>query len=402
MSGDSNLAITVLLVGALVVVALLIKAVARRGGVPPLVGWIGLGVVLRIVGDAMGIMTPQNDEVLRFLGKIGVICLLFGVGLESKLKELLRHLSGASLIWVGDVLISGLVGYAAARFLGGLSFISSLTIGVALTATSVGVSVEVWRNKGELETKTGETLLDVAELDDISSVVLMGFLFALLPLFTGSGDGAALGGTILGFVLKMIVFCAMCVVFARWVEKPTTRFVQSWESSPDPMISVAGIGFVVAGLAAMLNFSVALGAFFAGLAFSRDPKAVKMDASFKAIHELFTPFFFIAIGLKITLANIGLDSLSLGVILLIAAVVGKMTGPFLPALLTLKPFSAFTLAVSMIPRAEITMIVVEKAASMNALPGKAYSAMVVVAAATCLIAPMVTRKLLPGVHHARS
>ena len=114
---------------------------------------------------------------------------------------------------MGDVLLSGGLGYAVCYFVLGWKFIPSLFVAAALTATSVGISVGVWQNAGALKSPTGELLIDVAELDDISGIVLMALLFALAPVLKNDTAAslwpmvAETGGFIL---LKLLVFGAFC------------------------------------------------------------------------------------------------------------------------------------------------------------------------------------------------
>jgi Kef-type K+ transport system membrane component KefB len=101
--------------------------------------------------------------------------------LESNLAGLLTQLKRASYVWLAGVAISAAVGYLAAAFMG-LALIPRLFVAIALTATSVGVSVGVWHEAGALESSTGELLVDVAEMGDISGIIFMALLFAIAPV----------------------------------------------------------------------------------------------------------------------------------------------------------------------------------------------------------------------------
>ena len=99
------------------------------------------------------------------------------------------------------------------------------------------------------------------------------------------------------FAIKAILFGGFCLVFARYAERRIVRFIRA-AAPPGPILIVTGIGIVIAGTAGQLGFSLAIGALFAGLVFSRDPEVVRMETLFGPIHELFMPFFFVAIGLS--------------------------------------------------------------------------------------------------------
>ena len=185
-------------------------------------------------------------------------------------------------------MVSGGLGFAVSFWLLHLALIPSLFVAVALTATSVGVAVNVWQEAGKLHSSDGELLIDVAELDDISAVVLMALLITLAPLFHNGQTGNLLSislGTTLFFLLKGVAFAGLCYFFAHYIEAPLTRFFERLERPPDPMLTVTGIGMMFAALAGFLGFSVAIGAFFAGLVFSRDPHALAMERSFETLYE---------------------------------------------------------------------------------------------------------------------
>ncbi|MFP3868375.1 MAG: cation:proton antiporter [Desulfobacteraceae bacterium] len=389
--------LVILLVGILVVLAMLAKSGCHRAGIPPLIGYILLGFLLSCIDVQVGCVAGCH-EIFKLLAEIGVIVLLFRIGLESNVSGLLHQLRRASLIWVAGVLCSGLLGYLAAALILGLPLISSLFVAIALTATSIGVSVAAWQDAQALNSSTGELLIDVAELDDISGIVLMALLFAVVPVLQGQANKSLLpvvGLTAILLLAKLAGFGTFCSLFSLWIERQVTEFFARITSPPHLALVVAGISFMMAALAALLGFSVAIGAFFAGLVFSRDPQAVKIDASFEALYDFFSPFFFIGIGLNIDPGAIS-AGLELGLLLLVVAILGKLLGHGLPAVITLGWTGALVLGLSMIPRAEIAMIIMERGLSLGswAVPPAVYAAMVLVLATTCIISPITVRPLL--------
>jgi len=388
----------ILLFGGLLVAAMLLRAGVERLGAPSLVAFLGVGVALRAADTHWGLLTAGSAEVLEVLASLGVICLLFRAGLESDLPGLLKQLRGASVVWISDVLLSGSIGFAVAYWWLNLGFVASIFVASALTATSVGVTVAVWRSAGRLRSRTGELLIDVAELDDISGVMILAVLMAVAPALRTGASAEALPAVAetLGWVLvKLLAFGAVCFLFSRYAERRLTEFFKRFERPPDPMLSVAGVAFVLAAAAGMLGFSVAIGAFFAGLAFSRDPKAVRMEASFDAVYDLLVPFFFIGIGLAMDPSAMG-GAGSAALVLLAAAVVGKVLANGGTSLPMVGTQAAVLLGISMVPRAEIAMVIMEKGRSLGdwAVSAETFGGMVLVSAATCLGVPLVLRPLL--------
>jgi len=395
----ADLSLVILCVGVVIVLAMLAKSWLARIGVPSLVAYILLGLLLCHLDLRLGILSAEGQQIFDFLAQVGIITLLFRIGLESKIGGLLSQLRRASLIWSVDVLFSGAVGYGVARWVLGYPPIACLFIAVALTATSVGVSVIVWKERNALQSRPGELLIDVAELDDISAIILMALLFAVVPVLNeGSFDSVLwillmAGGWLF---IKLLAFGTGCALLAIYGERHLTHFFRKIESPPDPMLTVAGLGFIIAALAGWLGFSVAIGAFFAGLVFSRDPKALQIDRSFGALYDLFTPFFFIGIGLNINPSVLG-EALGPGAILVLVAFLGKLIGNGIPVLLTVGKTESLLLGFSMVPRAEIAMIIMQRGLLLGswAVPERAFAAMVMVSGVTCIAAPWVVRTLLP-------
>ncbi len=393
-----EITLVILLIGVLVGLSRLSKALLEKIGLPGLVGWILIGVACGTIGRALEINDSHAMNIMEFMARLGVIVLLFRIGLESRLARLMEQLRPSVVIWLANVLASGVAGYVVARYVLGLPVITGIIIGTALTATSVGTSVGVWKSAGALDTGPGCLLLDTAELDDISSIILMGFLFALLPLagqeVTGDRLLRSIGATSLIFIVKMLSFLAFCIVFSRYLEKPFSEWIKRYEPDTDRMLTVAGTGFVISAMAGVLGFSPALGAFFAGLAFSRDPESVKIDASFESIYNLLSPFFFIGIGLGIELSAVGDSALAVGAIFT-AAILGKIIGTFGAAWPGHGWRHGLILGVSMIPRSEITLIIMEHARKTHDLvSGALYSSVAAAALLTCIVSPPVMRKMI--------
>ncbi len=162
------------------------------------------------------------------------------------------------------------------------------------------------------------------------------------------------------------------------------------------MLLVAGFGFAIAAVAGLLGLSLAMGAFFAGLVFSRDPKAVKLDSSFGTLYDFFVPFFFVAIGFKVTPKSLT-GALGLAGVLFAVAVLGKLIGNgALSLIIFIRKESSTLLAISMVPRAEIAMVIMERGKELGdgAVSDQVFSAMVLVSLATCFLSPVFLRWLL--------
>lgn len=398
-----SVSVLIFLIGLLVAASVSLRIALERTWVPPLLAFMALGFLLRLADHRWDLLSADAEFVFDVLAELGIIALLFRVGLESDLAGLWRQLPTASLIWVGNVAASAVLGYIAMAYVLGFGFVPSLVAATALTATSIGVSVGLWGEHDAIKTPKGELLTDVAEMDDLSGITLMAVLFAVLPILAGgSGEGSGAGTTspeasltselwaATGILIaKFALFASACFLFSRYGEEHLRAFFERYASPPELVVLVAGIGIIIAGTAGWLGFSAAIGALFAGLAFSRDPEAVKVDAGFGGIYHLLVPFFFIGIGLSLDPGALT-GALVAGAVLTAVAIVGKVVGAGLPALASTGVAGAALIGVSMVPRAEITMIIMERGRQLGdwAVPAELYAAFVIVSAATCLFTPL--------------
>jgi Kef-type K+ transport system membrane component KefB len=395
MQSEYTLLITL---GALLILSPLVKSLMERLGVPALIGYIGLGFLVSAIDQQTDLMTTAFDHTFSALAQVGVVALLFRVGLRSHTRALLKKLPDASLIWVGDVLTNLTFGFVVSRYILAWPLESSLMVATAFSATSVAVSVAVWDELDLLNSSPGQLLLDVAELDDLSGVILLAVLLSVIPVLQSGGLSilAPLSLTTLYVLIKLALFVAGCYLFSHYLEPPFTRFNSRWENSTVGLtITVLGTGLAIAGIAGYLGFSLAIGALFAGLAFSRDPQAVRTEGKFSYFYEFLTPFFFIYIGMQV---DPGVIAAALGPasILLIPAALGKFLGVAAPASLIMEKRDAALLGISMVPRAEIAMVVVFQCRQLGAdlVSDEVFAAMVVLAVMTSIFAPLVLRRLL--------
>jgi Kef-type K+ transport system membrane component KefB len=391
MSDGTPVPATVLLVGLLVIGNALIKFVLDKVGLPPMAGYLVLGGALGVVDRRLGILTTFARDALAFLAAVGVVILLFRVGLESNPRKLLRLLPVAGPVLVADVVPNAILGFVAARYLLGTDVVPALFAAVALTATSVGVSLAPWRDADAVSSDAGALLLDVAELDDIAGVLLM----ALLLAFVHGLAGTDLAGTAIALAARLVILAALCLLFARYVEASLTRWFSGPEDRPDLVVLVAGIGLAIAAAAGLLGFSLAIGAALAGLSFSRDTHHRTIDRSLSSLFQLLTPFFFIGIGLGVELE--GLTAAAwVALVLLLAGVLGKLAGVGAAVARRAGWTVGLLVGVSMVPRAEIALIIVQQGHRLGeaVVSPVLYSGMVLMSLGSSILATLAVPTLL--------
>lgn len=387
-----------MLLGLSAVLSIVSKWILRRLKLPAAIGWLGIGIALRFTDSYWHWMNDGNREVFGVLGTLGVACLLFRVGMQCHIRSLIAQLGRAVRIWIADFTVSGLSGFCVSHFILGLGIPTSLVIATALTATSVGVSVIAWEERRCLRSANGQLMLDVAELDDISGVVAMAILFALLPAWHGGGNGAVvpiLLETLSWFLLKLLAFAAVCFLFSVFVERRLTDAYRRIQPRAEPLVLILAASLLIAGAAEYLGLSIAIGAFFAGIMFSRDAEHESIEQAINPLAAFITPFFFIGIGLDVELSEAG-PVLLAGALLAATAIFGKVAGKFLPGVQIQDRRTAWLLGFSMIPRAEIAMIIMQRGRQLGdwAVPGNVFGAMVLVTVVTCMLSPLVVHAML--------
>ena len=399
MEIESSSGLLLIALGAILIAGPAVKSACHWLGVPTSVGFIGLGLVLgAFLRPLEGSSSPVFTGTFSALAQLGVVALLFRVGLRSHTSALLKKLPDASMIWIGNAFGSAAVGFLVSLYILGWSLETSLVIGTAFSATSIAVSMAVWDELGLTGSDTGATLIDVAELDDLSAAVLLAVLLGTLPaLLNGDSDiWLRAGSSSILVLIKLAAFVVGCYLFAHFLEEGFTDFNRRMSDTAASLtISILGVGLAIAGFADYLGFSVAIGALFAGLAFSRDPDAVRTDGSFTYLYEFLTPFFFIHIGMQIDLAVLA-GAVDIGAILFVAAALSKLVFTYAPAILSMPSRDALVLGVSMIPRAEIALVVIYECAAIDSriVTSEVFAGMVLVSLATSVVAPVALRWIL--------
>ncbi|MFK7963604.1 MAG: cation:proton antiporter [Burkholderiaceae bacterium] len=395
-----NFALLMFVMSMILLMSVPIQALMKHLALPPMVGFIGLGIGLSVLNSSKPLIPTSVTDQITMLGQLGVLALLFRVGLESDLSSLLSQLRRATLIWLPNMLVPAALAFALIWAWPGLGLLPAMLIGIAASATSIGVSVAVWKEAGKANTDDGALLLDVAALDDLSTLILLGIIYAVVPLLhAGTSTGSALlweTFAATGIQLaKIAVFCVACYVFSEYLEQRLTRQFARLNFHLGPFVFAAGAVFLIGALAEGLGLSMAVGALFAGLAFSRDPAERRIDVAFGYFLALFEPFFFVSIGLSVALSNVG-PVLVLAASLLIVLVMGKLIGAGVPAAMMFGRRTGLLIGASMVPRAEIFLIVVLHGFMLGpwAMPPTLYAAAVLAGIGTCVIGPLIAERLL--------
>ena len=373
VSGDASLAFAMLLVFGS---AKLLAEVAERIKLPGIVG----GLVAGILIGPSGFGLIKYDDLLHALAELGVMFLLFQVGMHIKTSDLLKVGRTAMLVAILGVLVPFVLGWAIMLSAKHPS-IESIFMGAAMVATSVGITAEVLASKGLLAHQTSRVILAAAVIDDVLGLLVLAVVSSM-----GEGRGVDLLGLATSSAVS-ILFVGAVVKFGS----PTVNFVMpkllARLRSQEAEFGVAfSFLFLMALLATYSGVAAIIGAFLAGLALSETiGKRTHTLASGAA--ELMVPFFLASIGLQLDLrVFLNPSVFALGIAILLAAILSKGRGCGLGAS-SMGWKDAARVGVGMVPRGEVGMVVAQIGLTKGVIGQEAYGVAVFMAVATTIIAP---------------
>jgi len=377
-------------VAVVLLAARLFAEIAVRLRSPSIIGELCAGII--IGPSLLGWVTPS--EPFRLLAEIGIILLLFEVGLETDLQRLARAGPKSVVVALTGFVLPFLLGSSASYYLFGLSPLVALFIGGTLTATSIGITIRILSDLGRHRSYEGQIVLGAAVIDDLLGV----FLLAVLYEFAMSGSvSLANSGKIMIYVGG---FFLVAPVMAK-ILSPVFKRYNDYTNLPGviPVVLVS-IVLIFAELAHIIGAPHLLGGFAAGIALSRRfflpfGASLNLEPEFTAcLHEqmkpvirLFTPIFFVMVGLSMDLGAIDWSSawiwvFSIGIATI--AIIAKLAAPFL-----IRESIPMRIAIgmAMVPRGEVGLIFAELGRTAGLFDAPVYAGLVLVIAYTTLAAP---------------
>ena len=373
--GAHGIAAILAMLVAIFVATRVLGDLAQRIGQPAVLGELIAGVLLG--GSVLGLVDPAN-EVIAAMAEIGVIVLLFAIGLETELASLARVGSTAVAVAIAGVVLPFGFGYGAAVALG-LEMVPALVCGAALCATSIGISARVLSELGCLDSTEGRVVLGAAVIDDIIGLVILAVIASLV-----SGDPPTvwsvtrIAGIALGFV-------AAAVIVGSLVAVPIFRTVERIRAAGALGVFGIAFAFVLAWLASISGSAMIVGAFAAGLVLHRVPQAHEIEKSTTTLGYFFVPIFFASVGASVDLrALMDPRSLLVGGALIVVGILGKLLAGYAPVW-----FKGDKLLVgaAMVPRGEVGLIFAQMGLAAAAISAGEFGAIMLMVLATTFVTP---------------
>lgn len=357
----------------------------KRIGQPTIIGEILAGL---LVGPAV-LGFVELGEVLEVFSELGVVFILFWVGLETRLHEM-REVGGvAARIGVAGVALPFAGGVAAGLVLGE-STTTSIFIGAALSATSVGITSAVLAELGALGSRVARTILGAAVIDDILALILVAIAVGI------AAEGGVDATTIVFALASSATFVAFFALGGVRLMQSRPELLKAPRFSESPLLPAVIVCLVLAALAAQIGLATVIGAFLAGLIIAETKEQHPIEEEVEGLYAFFAPFFFASIGIQIDLDALA-DPTVIGLLglLTVVAIVTKYAASWLAAA-TLRARERSAVSLGMVPRGEVGIIVAGIGASAGVIDAELFAAIVGMSILTTLIVPPLLRRALAG------
>jgi Kef-type K+ transport system membrane component KefB len=364
-----------LVIAAVLLTTRALSVLAERFGQPAILGELVGGVLLG--GSVLGILDPA-DLAIHTLAQLGLLILLFEIGLATDLRGLTREGGTAAVIAIVGVVLPFVIGYAALSAMG-IGRLAAIVCAASLTATSISVSTRVLAELGFLQTQEGRVVLGAAVLDDIIGLVI-------LSVIGSFAAGVAITAT--GVVRTSAVafgFVAIAIVVGSFVVPPLFHAAKRLRSPTTIAIMGLAFAFSLAALAGLLGSAIIVGGFVAGVLLNRIDQRDDVQRSAGAMGSLLTPIFFASVGASVDLRALAQPrTLLITLVLLVAGAVGKIIAAYVPV--WFKGNKALVGA-AMLPRGEVELIVAQTGLAIGALDASLFGAVTLMVLLTTLLSP---------------
>lgn len=362
---------------ATIVATQLLGYAATRIGQPAVLGELVAGVLLG--RSVLGVLHPGDPAVAAF-AELGVLILLFQIGLHTNLRALLAVGGTAAAVAIAGVILPFVGGYLALHALG-LGTVAALVGAAALTATSVGISARVLGELGLLETPDGQVVLGAAVLDDVVGLIILSVIAGLT-----AGDApstlhvAKVAGVAIGFV------AAALLVGSRAVPPVLARLAAIEGANVVALIGL-GIAFLLAWLADRAGSAMIIGAFAAGVVVHPTPEREAIERDAHVLGALFVPVFFASVGAAVDLhALLDPRSLLVGGALVVVGIAGKVAAGYAP---WWHQGNKLLVGVAMVPRGEVGLIFAQMGLAASAIDAGEFGAIMLMVLVTTFVTPPV-------------
>lgn len=396
---------------ALVLISMIVILVAAKLGgevferirQPAVLGELVGGMIignLHLMGFH-GLEFLKTEAVISILAEIGVIFLLFEVGLQSNLKEMMGVGLSSLLVATAGVIAPMLLGWGvAALFLPHEGRLVHVYVGATLCATSVGITARVLRDLGKVTTKEARIILGAAVIDDVLGLLVLAVVSGMILAANQGGPGLSIA-SIIWIMVKAVIFLVASLVIGLYATPRLFGLASKLKVHGMLLVTSISFCFLLAYLAHLIGLATIVGAFAAGLILEDVHYKDFLNRGEHTIEELLEPIstflvpvFFVLMGIKVDLATFGhLNILGFAAILTLAAIIGKQVCGLA---VTERGLNRLAIGLGMIPRGEVGLIfagigVTLRLNGERVVSNSTFSAVVIMVIITTLVTPPVLK-----------
>ena len=340
------------------------------------------------VSEVSGVFT-QVSEFVSVLSELGVIILLFEIGLESDLKQLMRVGAQALVVAIIGVLVPFVAGTAGLIYLFGMSTIPAIFAGASLTATSIGITSRVLSELGKLKSREGQIILGAAITDDVFGIIVLAVVASLAK--TGAVD--LLNVVIL--IVSAFAFLLGAILIGKLVNNVYIGIASSLKTRGEIITPAFVLAFLMAYIGNIIHLEAILGSFAAGLILEESDQRHELQKQIVPVADLFVPIFFVSVGAK---TDVGVlnpfvaanrEGLIIAAFLIVVAIIGKMLAGL--GAFGIPKINKLAIGMGMIPRGEVGLVFAAIGSSIGILSKSLNAAIVSMVIVTTFVAPPLLR-----------
>lgn len=352
---------------------------------PAVIGEILAGIILG--PGLLGLIQPS--EAISALAEIGVIFLLFTVGLETRPSDLFKVGATATLVAALGAAAPFFAGWAILTLWPGHSWIEAFFLGAAMVATSVGITARVLSSMGMIAAESSRVILAAAVVDDVIGLLVLAFVSSLAQGEVDYRHIAVTAALAVGFTALTVIFGASAV---SRIKRPITRL----KISHSLLVFALVLCFGLAATANLIGIAGIVGAFLAGVALSEATDGTQLHHQSQTLTEFTAPFFLVNIGLQLRLeVFLQRDVILLSALVIALAMLAKLIGCGLGAF-RLGLRRALQVGVGMVPRGEVGIVIAQIGLAMATVSDAIYGVVLSMAIVTTLAAPPLIRLTFSG------
>ncbi|MDJ0844918.1 cation:proton antiporter [Crocosphaera sp.] len=348
---------------------------------------------LQLVGgltpEALPEVFSTQSEVISVLAEIGVIILLFEIGLESDIRELKEVGYQAAIVAVVGVVAPFTAGTVGLMLLFNVPTIPAIFAGAALTATSIGITSKVLSELGYLKSKEGQIIVGAAVIDDVLGIIVLAVVASLAK--TGTVDVV----NVIYLIVSATVFLLGSIFLGKFFNKSFVAISELLQTRGKLVIPALIFAFFMAFLANVIQLEAILGAFAAGLVLDETDKRKELDQQVIPIADILVPVFFVSVGAKVNLGVLNpfvaenREGLIIATFLIIVAIIGKLITGW--TITGQEKINRLAIGFGMIPRGEVGLVFAGIGSASGVLSQSLEAAIIVMVILTTFLAPPLLR-----------